>query len=239
MNQPDRYSRCDGRWRPSQTNFKNAWAATMPHNPTPLPKRPHPSNLYSLMRKSTLTTTYDVSNIALPVHSTPDQTLTARRFVLAEGSAKAQYTPDTKLENAGSFMMLQEDHTMGNLLRMQLHADRHVTFAGYRIPHPLEPKLVVRVQTNGVKTPVQAVEHALEDLRSEVPCLQCELCGVGACARDGLGRRGGGGQSQTFQSLSDWADLGIATAACLWPTNHHKPEVEPLDQCSLHRICHD
>lgn len=34
---------------------------------------------------------------------------------------------------------------MGNLIRMQLHADRFVVFAGYRIPHPLENKMVVKV----------------------------------------------------------------------------------------------
>jgi DNA-directed RNA polymerase II subunit RPB11 len=90
------------------------------------------------------------------------------RFVLPEGTSKVVYASDTKLENSGTFTMLQEDHTIGNLLRMQLHADKHVLFAGYRIPHPLETRMLVRVQTTGVKTPVQAVEHALEDLRSEV-----------------------------------------------------------------------
>jgi hypothetical protein len=44
-------------------------------------------------------------------------------------------------------LALQEDHTMGNLIRMQLHSDRFVVFAGYRIPHPLENKMVVKVRT--------------------------------------------------------------------------------------------
>ena len=66
---------------------------------------------------------------------------------------------------------MQEDHTMGNMIRMQLHLDRNVVFAGYRIPHPLETKMVVRVQTNGVKTPQQALEHTLEDLRCEFDTL--------------------------------------------------------------------
>jgi len=61
---------------------------------------------------------------------------------------------------------------MGNMLRMQLHEDRSIVFAGYRIPHPLEAKMVVKVQTNGSKTPIQAMEHALDDLRSEVITIQ-------------------------------------------------------------------
>lgn len=53
-----------------------------------------------------------------------------------------------------------------------MHLDKSAVFAGYRIPHPLEPRVVVRVQTTGIKTPVQAFEHALEDLRSEFQTIQ-------------------------------------------------------------------
>ena len=35
---------------------------------------------------------------------------------------------------------------LGNMVRMQLHEDRAVVFAGYRIPHPLESKMVVMIQ---------------------------------------------------------------------------------------------
>jgi len=97
------------------------------------------------------------------------------RFVLPEGTPKVVYKPDTKLENAGTFTIMQEDHTVGNLIRMQLHADKHNVFAGYRIPHPLETRLVIKVQTTGVKTPLQSVAHALEDLRSELNTLQTQL----------------------------------------------------------------
>lgn len=97
------------------------------------------------------------------------------RFVLPEGVRKVTYQSDTKLENAGTFSFMHEDHTMGNLIRMQLHLDKTVVFAGYRIPHPLEARMVVKVQTNGQKTPVQAVEHTLEDLRSEVTSIQAQF----------------------------------------------------------------
>mmetsp|Transcript_27011 Transcript_27011/g.68700 ORF Transcript_27011/g.68700 Transcript_27011/m.68700 type:complete len:135 (-) Transcript_27011:633-1037(-) len=97
------------------------------------------------------------------------------RFVLADGVSKVSYKADTKLAHAGTLTIMQEDHTLGNLLRMQLFQDKHVVFAGYRIPHPLEPRMVVKVQTTGVKQPTQAVEHALEDLRSEVQTLIGEL----------------------------------------------------------------
>lgn len=61
------------------------------------------------------------------------------QFVLPEGERKVKYKADTKLKDAGTFTFRSEDHTIGNLLRMQLHADKSTVFAGYRIPHPLEP----------------------------------------------------------------------------------------------------
>ena len=54
---------------------------------------------------------------------------------------------------------------------MQLHEDRNVIFAGYRIPHPLEPQMLVMIQTDNLKTPCQAMEHALEDLKIEFSSL--------------------------------------------------------------------
>ncbi|PSC74288.1 DNA-directed RNA polymerases IV and V subunit 11 [Micractinium conductrix] len=90
------------------------------------------------------------------------------KFVVPEGIKKVAFKPDTKVANAGSFTSQREDHTVGNLIRMQLHRDRNVVFAGYRIPHPLEYQMVVKVQTNGKKTPIQAVQHSLQDLGDEV-----------------------------------------------------------------------
>jgi DNA-directed RNA polymerase subunit L len=68
------------------------------------------------------------------------------RFVLPPGERKVVYERD-KIPGAGTFTFSREDHTLGNLLRMQLLQDKNVLFAGYRIPHPLEHKMLVRVQT--------------------------------------------------------------------------------------------
>lgn len=52
------------------------------------------------------------------------------------GSRKLSYTPDTKLANAGEFVLMREDHTLGNMLRMELHNDPNVVFAGVPAPTP-------------------------------------------------------------------------------------------------------
>lgn len=113
------------------------------------------------------------------------------RFAPREGESKVTFARDQKLPNAGVLSIMREDHTAGNLLRCALHEDPEVVFAGYRIPHPLEPLMEVRVQTTSGKTPVAAVSGALrrlaaeaEDLdaqwRSAVASLQGAAAGVAA-----------------------------------------------------------
>ncbi|KAG6628235.1 hypothetical protein CIPAW_14G001100 [Carya illinoinensis] len=53
------------------------------------------------------------------------------RFVVPEGTKKVSYERDTKIINAASFTVEREDHTIGNIIRMQLHRDPNVLFAGY------------------------------------------------------------------------------------------------------------
>ncbi|KAF6255074.1 DNA-directed RNA polymerase [Scenedesmus sp. NREL 46B-D3] len=97
------------------------------------------------------------------------------RFVLPEGKDKVEYRQDTKLKNAGQYVIRLEDHTVGNMLRQQLHSDEAVVFAGYRIPHPLDPLMVVRIQTTDAKQPQEAMAHALLDLKAEIAELKTSL----------------------------------------------------------------
>lgn len=47
-----------------------------------------------------------------------------------------------------TFVLGDEDHTLGNALRHVLMNDDRVNFAGYCVPHPSEPVVHIRVQTN-------------------------------------------------------------------------------------------
>jgi DNA-directed RNA polymerase II subunit RPB11 len=40
----------------------------------------------------------------------------------------------------------------------------YVLFAGYKVGHPLEPKFVVKVQTDPEHTPIQAIQEACKSL---------------------------------------------------------------------------
>lgn len=95
------------------------------------------------------------------------------------------YTVDTKNDNAGTFKIEREDHTLANLLRMQLLRDPNVIFVGYRHPHPIEHHILLRVQTvhsvnKGVEPvkqylPPDALRNALTDLMSEVNSLRQQV----------------------------------------------------------------
>lgn len=91
-------------------------------------------------------------------------------FLLDEdsGEQKIVYTADTKIANAGVFRFNKEDHTVGNLLRMQLLRDPNVRFAGYIHPHPLVHFINMRIQTSSATTDPKAVlSNAIEDLSGE------------------------------------------------------------------------
>jgi DNA-directed RNA polymerase II subunit RPB11 len=119
------------------------------------------------------------------------------RFVLPENAKKLEYVPDTKLENAGTYTVEREDHTLGNMVRMQLHRDPEVLFSGYRIPHPLEPRMLIKVQTTGDnKKPEQAFVTALTALQGELAELRTKMAEGLARAEleagpDGMGAGGG------------------------------------------------
>lgn len=49
--------------------------------------------------------------------------------------------------NALEFHISYQDYTIGHILRKELLSMPQVTFAGMKTPHPLESKIVIRLQT--------------------------------------------------------------------------------------------
>lgn len=89
------------------------------------------------------------------------------KFVVPEGLQKISHEKDTKVPHAATFTIQREDHTIGNIVRMQLHRDNRVNFAGYKVPHPLEYRMLIKVQTNGECEPKAAMQDTLQDLSNE------------------------------------------------------------------------
>nr|CEL77787.1 TPA: RNA polymerase II subunit RPB11, putative [Toxoplasma gondii VEG] len=66
---------------------------------------------------------------------------------LAPGVHKVEWVPDTRFPLCGTFVFHLEDYTIGYIIRNDLLNDPRVKFVGLRQPHPLEPKIELRIQT--------------------------------------------------------------------------------------------
>ncbi len=85
---------------------------------------------------------------------------------------KLAYLKDSRRPNAGVFILSKEDHTIGNLMRIQLLRNPKVRFAGYRMPHPLIFDCHIRVETMSEETtPHDVFNEALADLTLELDLL--------------------------------------------------------------------
>ena len=65
-----------------------------------------------------------------------------------------------------TYSLQNEDHTLGNCLRYKLNKNPGVALAGYSVPHPMERKVNVRVQTIQPLTADGAMREALLDVVS-------------------------------------------------------------------------
>ena len=93
-----------------------------------------------------------------------------------ESVQKVSCQKDTKAPSSMIFVIEREDHTVGNMLRMQLLQDANVLFSGYRVPHPLEPAIQLKVQTRSEKcTPAQAVLKAIGTLEEDLGALRSDF----------------------------------------------------------------
>lgn len=68
-----------------------------------------------------------------------------------------------------TFALGNEDHTLGNAVRHVLMQDKRVRFAGYSVPHPSEPVVHVRVQTDPDSdcTAIEALKDSCATLDSQ------------------------------------------------------------------------
>ena len=59
--------------------------------------------------------------------------------------------------SSATFTLHNEDHTIGNTLRYVLNKSPEISFVGYSVPHPSEPKMNLRIQTVSPDIPATSV----------------------------------------------------------------------------------
>lgn len=88
---------------------------------------------------------------------------------------KLKEEPVEKMVNASVFDINKEDHTIGNILRTQLLEDETVMFAGYRVPHPLEHRIEIKLQTTNESTPKHSLANAVSKLTAQYEMLRLKF----------------------------------------------------------------
>ncbi|XP_067404666.1 DNA-directed RNA polymerases I and III subunit RPAC2-like isoform X6 [Emydura macquarii macquarii] len=63
-----------------------------------------------------------------------------------------------------TFVLHDEDHTLGNSLRYMIMKNSEVEFCGYSITHPSESKINFRIQTRGELPAVEPFRRGLTEL---------------------------------------------------------------------------
>ena len=83
---------------------------------------------------------------------------------------------ENKMNNQIEMSIKDEDHTLGNALVTELQGRKGVAFAGYKVPHPLQNILKVKVALESAdESPVEAVKDALSNLKRECEAIQASL----------------------------------------------------------------
>ena len=105
---------------------------------------------------------------------------------------RVQIQKHTKIKNAATVTIAKEDHTLGNMISMlkkdcfshtkllisfskkkrRLLKDRDVLFSGYKIRHPLEHNLEIKIQTNSTTNPVKALKDTINSLINDFKLIE-------------------------------------------------------------------
>ncbi|XP_072914415.1 DNA-directed RNA polymerases I and III subunit RPAC2 isoform X1 [Hemitrygon akajei] len=67
-------------------------------------------------------------------------------------------------ESSVTFILHDEDHTLGNSLRYMIMKNPEVEFCGYSITHPSESKINFRIQTRGGIPSIEPFRRGLNEL---------------------------------------------------------------------------
>ena len=85
-----------------------------------------------------------------------------------------------------------------------------ILFAGYKVPHPLQPYFLIKIQTDGTITPAALLEQACTKLIGTVATLETKFKREFAQRDIGLGEgqfAALGASEQTGANVKDYADF--------------------------------
>lgn len=75
-------------------------------------------------------------------------------------------------KEAKKYKFSLESHTFGNLISRELQKHKHVKFAAYNIPHPLEDKMELSVMTKRGIDPTEVLRSASSSLIEKLSLME-------------------------------------------------------------------
>jgi len=93
-------------------------------------------------------------------------------LVMPQTLQKITFYNDETNFNCIYFKIEKEDHTLGHLIHNKLVKEKHVIFAGYKRPHPLDHFIFMKIITDGCISPKDAFDFTLKDLYIEFSRLE-------------------------------------------------------------------
>uniref|UniRef100_A0A3B4AGP3 DNA-directed RNA polymerases I and III subunit RPAC2 n=1 Tax=Periophthalmus magnuspinnatus TaxID=409849 RepID=A0A3B4AGP3_9GOBI len=95
----------------------------------------------------------------------------AKRSMAAEGEKKPvleMVQADGADDGCVTFVMHEEDHTLGNSLRYMIMKNPEVDFCGYTITHPSETKINFQAFRQGLTDLSEGCQHVLNTFQARV-----------------------------------------------------------------------
>ncbi|KAI1776362.1 DNA-directed RNA polymerase II subunit RPB11 [Hypoxylon cercidicola] len=89
-------------------------------------------------------------------------------FLLNDSERKITEKPFAGMSNTSDFIILKEDHTVGNLLAEHFKQHQNVMMAGYKVPHPNVAEVLIRLQTDGTVTPREVFVDVCKQLIAQL-----------------------------------------------------------------------
>ncbi|XP_051514591.1 DNA-directed RNA polymerases I and III subunit RPAC2 isoform X2 [Myxocyprinus asiaticus] len=90
--------------------------------------------------------------------------MTARHSLTSASALSEKVCADGADEGCVTFVLHEEDHTLGNSLRYMIMKSQEVEFCGYSITHPSESKINFRIQTRGGLPASEPLRNGLNNL---------------------------------------------------------------------------
>lgn len=75
---------------------------------------------------------------------------------------------DKKLPNTIELEITGESHTLGNLLTDTLLSDKRCTYAAYKVPHPLEEKLIVKISAERGSDVIGLLNETIKNVIAQI-----------------------------------------------------------------------